>query len=582
MTNFADSNWYVREPFTYLENPPFKYPNPSIRFLDAQKSIDVSKGVSSGASDYTLHRGYLRNLQPATLKASPIYKCKFQFNPQEISQSVSMREDIYNPVLLTPEQLSQPIGGTVNFQFDLLFDRSHEMSEDWDRGALIWDSDVGAESSDSQYAANKFGVFADLKMLYSAIGQGISNELIQQQINNIKGFYEAKAARDQEYTGSSDDEENNDEETTSTDRSGKFDEDFDVSTLEKTLTTNLGNSAFLIPNPIRIVFSDLFMVDGFVTGTRVDYLKFNNYMIPMQCRVALSVNAMYIGFAKNRTFLTTTISDALDAVEQQTNDSTKAANELQVGLYGISPFVLALETYIYNQSVKYGTDWNDGANGKLVNSALWTFLIPESRMASNQRTAYSGFKGVVPIEGDGKDIDPILTYFEDVNRAPFTISYSWSVTVYGKVNQNGSSGQGWTQQEAAAMLSNGPDGNPKYLDREYTEISALYQFSGSAIDRDEWGYGASGSGATADKLRRLTYKRIPNEADYELNTDDYLNAIANSYYVVVWDLTIRLSTGNVEYVYKETPPFEAKVRRGTETIGYNSNITLVRYAAGVV
>lgn len=587
---FIDSNWYARGPFALSDNPPFKFPDDSIRFLDAQRQADEAKGIVSKSSspdrsEYKLHRGFIRNLQPASLKASPIYRCKFQFNPQEISQSVSMREDIYNPILLTPEQLSQPIGGTVNFQFDLFFDRSHELSEDWDRGALVWDSDTGAEATNSVYAAHKFGVFADLKMLYSAIGQGITDQLIQQQIDNIRNFYDAKSARDKEYTGTGEDTTDKAETDTAT-LKGTFSEDFDQGKLESTLATNIGNSAFLIPNPVRIVFSDLFMVDGFVTGTRVDFLKFNNYMIPMQCRVAMSVNAMYIGFAKNRTFLTTTISSAIDTLETENTESTKAANEIAAALQKIGPFILAFESFVYIEGASFPEpNWNNAANGGVVNSSLYRFLVPESKMGQNQRIAYSGFKGIVPREGTGKDVDAILSLFEDVNRTPFSISYSWSMSIYGKTNQNGNSGIGWTQQQATSMLANGADGNPLFMNGSNSDLVGLYEFSGTATDKSTWGYGASGGGATADKIRRLTYKSVPNTSTYELDTDSYENNIRNSYYIVVWDIQITVSTGSIENVYFAAPTSSSsltpKVRRGTEATGYDALITLVDYARGV-
>ena len=102
-----------------ITNPTFTYPTRGIRFLEAQAALDKVK------DSYKLHRGYIRNLdQPALGKDFPVSKCKFQFNPQEIRQTVSMREDVYYAILQDPAQLTQPIGAQTSFTFDLVFDRS--------------------------------------------------------------------------------------------------------------------------------------------------------------------------------------------------------------------------------------------------------------------------------------------------------------------------------------------------------------------------------------------------------------------------------------------------------------------------
>lgn len=577
----------------FKENPTFKYPDDSIRFLDAQRQRDITSGKVSPASNekdkdksnYKIHRGYIRNLQPASLKYVPQYKCRFQFNPQEISQSVSMREDIYNPILLTPEQLSQPIGGTVNFQFDLFFDRSHELASDLDRGAVVFDMENGAEGADSIYAAQRFGVFADLRMLYSVIGQGLTNELVQTQIANIKNFYETKFKRDQAYTSSTEDGDKGNTTETSTDveaPTGVFDSDFNVSDLTKMFESNLGNSAFLIPNPVRIVFSDLFMVDGFVTGTRVDFLKFNNYMTPMQCRVAMSVNAMYIGFAKTRTFLSTTIESARETLLEEFRDSTKASIEIEKALLSINPFIIAFESYLATAgSTQVSPYWDRAANGQVTGQQLSSFLIPDSKVGQVVRRAYTGFKKIRPIEGDGNDIDGILKLFEDVNRSPFTISYDWEMKVYGKINQNDSGGQGWTQQEATSMLASGPGGTALYRNENMSDVVALYSGSETASSKDEWGSGMSGDGAKQERIRRRTYSTISNGGAYELDTDSYLNNINNSYYIVTWDITITIQVGSLTIVYKPSPSLTPKVRRGTDSTGYSGSITSTNYSRGV-
>lgn len=77
------------------------------------------------------------------------------------------------------------------------------------------------------------------------------------------------------------------------------------------LTTNFGNSAFLVSLPVRIVFSSLFMVEGYITATTVTFNKFNPHMVPTQCAVNVTMQALYIGFARKDTFLTSSLTQAL-------------------------------------------------------------------------------------------------------------------------------------------------------------------------------------------------------------------------------------------------------------------------------
>jgi hypothetical protein len=71
------------------------------------------------------------------------------------------------------------------------------------------------------------------------------------------------------------------------------------------LNANLTNSAFLIPNPIRVVFSENFMVDGYVNTVAVTLQKFSPDMVPTVCVVDISMHALYQGFARRSTVFTT-------------------------------------------------------------------------------------------------------------------------------------------------------------------------------------------------------------------------------------------------------------------------------------
>lgn len=556
MSTFKD-NWGSRRP---EENYPFyKYPDKNIKFMEAQQALHAATRTLTNASNksgnYKIHRGYIRNLEPATLlKNIVISKCNFQFNPQEIRQTVNMREDIYNPVMLTAEQLSQPIGGSVNFQFDLLFDRSHELAADKYRDTLITNSETGKTINELPH---KLGVFADLKVLYEVIGQGLSNNLVELQLDNLKRTYEAKYTRDNAYQTTSDSED----DQTKNDLSGSFEGDFDIESVTTLLNSNLGNSAFLIPNPVRIVFSDLFMVDGFVTGTNVDFLKFNNYMIPMQCRVGVSVNALYIGFAKQKTFLTNTISSAKEALIEENRLDADRSIRVENQLNLIRPFVAVWDTPIGEDGANgLITDWDIAVNNPGPHGPLKYFLMPENYFLSKEnrsdlispvaRVLYTGFKGIK------SNYDPIKALFEDPNYSQgFTINYGVTLSIYGKLNQNDYSGNGWTLAEANAIKLN-KTYTKVYGTEAVASVVGFYQVSETASSLDEWGSKFKIDHISDPQVRRRIYvhvedgdKELPNTGAYALNFKDHKANIESSYYVVDQKFEISIVTGTITKNY---------------------------------
>jgi hypothetical protein len=60
------------------------------------------------------------------------------------------------------------------------------------------------------------------------------------------------------------------------------------------------------------MLSEWFMVEGFVMNHKVTFNKFNANMIPTQAIVEVQVQALYIGFAQNKTFLTDINKEAPD------------------------------------------------------------------------------------------------------------------------------------------------------------------------------------------------------------------------------------------------------------------------------
>lgn len=113
--------------------------------------------------------------------------------------------------------------------------------------------------------------------------------------------------------------------------------EFDEKQAGEALKSNFGNSAFLVSLPVRIVFSSLFMVEGFITATDVTFNKFNPNMVPTQCTVSVMMQALYIGFAKEKTFLTESLKKALETdVPDETEATTQQIKQDAKGIKSIS------------------------------------------------------------------------------------------------------------------------------------------------------------------------------------------------------------------------------------------------------
>jgi hypothetical protein len=292
-------------------------------------------GTSALVDTQILPRGYIRNLTTSigdNLIKFPNMKCKFQFNPQDIQHQIEARKDMYLPILQDPAQLNQPMAGNASFAFELIFDRTMEVNSNVSKQDQNGMPDVNSPDT--------VGVFHDLRMLYSIIGQGLSQDLMDAQIEKIKGDIKAYASRNYNELNIQFNAEENTFSATKTNTEGDtyIDDPNSVATMEflNSIGTepgdasiasfmdniNVGNSAFLIPQPCRVLFSPMFMVDGFVMNTNVLFTKFSSKMIPIQCKVYLQMQAIYIGFAKPKTFVTAQIEQTIEA----TNAATKEYN----------------------------------------------------------------------------------------------------------------------------------------------------------------------------------------------------------------------------------------------------------------
>lgn len=304
---------------TVDDNPNFIYPDSRVP--------DIYNPITGNSStrytvDTRFQRGFIRGIYPAVLggtsnpSAAKVKQRRlfFQFNPATIDRSVAMNGETMMPLLQDPAQMFQPINGNAQFSFELLFDRQAEvvMSEYRDNdGNLV----TGATLSGSldNYGANwqqanvsDLGVLADLYVLDSIIGQSITPDMT----SFLKDYWNYVDKTVTAYN--------------STDAAASATSQFNAASFEKDAAINYGNSAFLSPLPIRIVFSSLFMVEGFVTASSVQFMKFTKNYVPTVCRVALDIKALYIGFAREKSYLTDTIAKGI-AEQRAEADATAAA-----------------------------------------------------------------------------------------------------------------------------------------------------------------------------------------------------------------------------------------------------------------
>lgn len=489
-----------------LQSAPFIFPSRSIRFLEGENHLERLRASRDGSSvssqTYNIHRGYIRNLEQPQIGSVPISKCSFQFNPQEIRQSVAMREDMYVQVLQDPAQLAQPIGALMNFQFDLLFDRSMEVA----RGSVGYSADP--DNPNPTRDVYDIGVLADLRVLYNVIGQGLSKDMLDFQASNWSEIATAQYNADQAATNSA--------SVPPVEQTAE--QLWDSEKVRDIMEANYGNSAFLMPNPVRVMFSSLFMLDGFITGTNVDFLKFSTNMVPLQCKVAMSMSAVYIGFAKKDTFITKQFASAAKFQQDQKRLDAQVALEIKAALQRTaSPFVVSITAETPNSN----NDIDDMFSSTTGNERVWMFAVEDDEgkvaggVTGRWRAMYTGFPKVTPVEGGedvttssgtgyrvGADKDAVLALYEATQQ--FTINIQTTINVRAQrdvnsPNPDAKAVPGWTLEEANnALLYYKGSGTQRSDDL----LVGSYSFTDTASSKEEWGYGASGEGSKSARVRR--------------------------------------------------------------------------------
>ena len=332
------------------DNPEFYFPGkttPNIYDKPGSKSTNTQiqrgfiRGIFPEVIDSIIEEGeqktkagkkiknkYTGIAGPQGQNLAPKRRCFFQFNPSLILRSVQASTTTLNPLLQDPSQLLQPIPGQASFEFQLLFNREHEVSaQEYINGNGVVTptspltknlENYGASLDDggipySPQQLGDLGVLVDLYVLDSIIGQSITAD----SIDSIRAYWEAtKGLRPSDEVDKNGDPKQPYEDIDFVGKDSEY---------KDSLNKILGNSAFLNPMPIRIVFSSLFMVEGFVTASNVAFHKFSRNMVPTVCQVTLSVQAMYIGFARKNSYVSAQLTESIK--EDATNDQTTVENQ---------------------------------------------------------------------------------------------------------------------------------------------------------------------------------------------------------------------------------------------------------------
>lgn len=316
------------------DNPPFIWPEVTTHDLGTLNE------------KYKPLRGYIRRLNEfyknMGIDSSNINnrKCSFQFQPETVVRNVSGNSyDTQYFFNQDPGQLTVPIPGQSTFNIKLLFNREAEVNSNkylsFDRRLISGFKNPSpsiVDNEDSSFVGGKFnpswvtklGVLADILVLDAVIGQGINTETVElvQKIAQKAKEEADKNAPDANATTLTDRQLDAQDRKEFAEKASKF---WTGTTSDN---PNLGNQAFLVPTPVRIVLSNNMMVEGFVLQSSVNFHKFSRNFIPTQATVELSVQALYIGFAKKTTMLTQDITQ-INENGPDGATSTEAATEVQ-------------------------------------------------------------------------------------------------------------------------------------------------------------------------------------------------------------------------------------------------------------
>jgi len=426
-------NTYTRE------NMRFGYPGPGYRNLTKDGKFEEIRGMQ---------RGYIRNIPTSVYDvAPPTIRCNFQFNPATLMQSVNAETAVVDMVRQSPEQYSQPKQGNTNLAFNLKFDRSYELNNF--RGTI---TDNNVDNSDDQNfslwsrSPREVGVYHDIDALYRVIGQGAYSdtqdylkEIVKRrtilELNDIEGGSSGDWSGGD--VGGTDIVASNEE------RDGTFEESLDYLVGDQGGLMN--NTAFLVPQPVRLVFSSLFVVEGHVMASNVTYSRWTPSLVPIMADVSLTIDAKDIGFSRKKMFLTASLEQSASNAEKEIEEAQEAQQEAvtealniissaQVGIMDIT------------ERERFGTDdsWGntgDRSKGRSVGHVLWhlddAYIDSDSRSLREGKgdTIFSTMLKSCYLTGDGDEPDKIEDYF--ANNVIKHISMGYNVELYGPYTTSG-------------------------------------------------------------------------------------------------------------------------------------------------
>ena len=298
------------------ENKPFMWPGAIAHNINGGERKVVRGFMRSILTDESIS-GVFGNANSNTNNNKGHYRLNFQFNPESITRDVAQSIGAVNPILQNPANLTQAVPGTAVFNFTMTFNREMEVNN---HGTENNYKDPYTDLNNPFYNLDKerdpgvIGVWADVKMFDAIIGQGITDELVSM----VKVFTATQ--------------QNNinvqqNEDSTAVDADGNkivIASTYDDAEFDKAIALNTGNSAFLNPLPVRVVFSDTFMLEGLVEGAAVAFQKFSPNMTPTICQINVNFKALYLGFAKKDAFLTSNLSNwAADTIQTQEEDAAE-------------------------------------------------------------------------------------------------------------------------------------------------------------------------------------------------------------------------------------------------------------------
>jgi hypothetical protein len=410
-------------------NRPFAYPGPTQRNLNKDGKFEESK---------VMQRGYIRSI-PTKIYGiqQPVMKASFQFNPSTLQQSVQAQADTLDMIRQDPSQYSTPKPGNANLAFNLKFDRSHELNN------YKENVDYSSENIWS-WGPETVGVYHDIDALYRVIGQGAYTETHQYlkevvRRRGILSLNDSTGSTVGDWAGG---------DAGGTDIQGDDDEGFTFDDSLKYLFGDeeidgalFNNTAFLVPQPVRLVFSSLFVVEGHVMASNVTYSRWTPSLVPIMADVSLTIDAKDIGFSREKMLLTSALEVAAKNAEQEVQEQQDAQQEAVTEALSMirSAKVGIIDLTERERGGSKDDSWgntNTWKSGRGLGHVLW-HLDNKSVDGSTEKygPTWPHLYKSCYLTGQGDSHEKLKSYFEDDTIKSITMRYN--VELYGPYKKDG-------------------------------------------------------------------------------------------------------------------------------------------------